>query len=622
MPLLSWTDSLHHDGSPRYVGAHAGRIGDTVTLRLRAGRDAPITSVFLRTCPDGEQALTAMHRVDEDNVCQWWEAELRLQMPRTAYRFVINTDEGRWALNAAGMWRHTPTDHHDFKLLANYAAPHWVRDAVFYQIFPDRFHDGDPASNVQTGEYRCYQREVVARPWGERPLPPGSGAAGGVEFFGGDLPGIVQRLDYLHDLGVTALYLTPIFVSPSNHKYDVVDYRHVDPHFGGDAALVELRRALDERGMRLLLDIVPNHCSVTHPWFLAAREDPDAPTADYFTFRQRPDDYVCWLGVKSLPKLNYRSQQLREEMYAGREAIVRHWLREPFRIDGWRVDVANMLARQGETQLGHTIGRAVRRAIKEEQPHAYLVGENFFDGTSHLQGDELDATMNYQGFTIPLLHWLAPATDDAARRKLWRDPVPLSTEALAAQWIDYFASIPWQIAMQQFNLLGSHDTPRSLTALGDSVDRQRVAAALLFTFPGVPSVYYGDEIGLEGGPDPDCRRCMPWDRAAWNQRLFAWYRELIALRRTSPALRWGGFQLLHAAEATVAYLREAPEERLIVVARRGPDGVWNLPVRAAGLPNGATLRECFTGAFAMVESGMLSLRGLTGTGVQIWRVAG
>lgn len=239
---------------------------------------------------------------------------------------------------------------------------------------------------------------------GERPRSHSE--SGAIEFFGGDLQGIIQRLNYIEDLGASALYLTPIFTSPSNHKYDVENYREVDPHFGGNAALIALRQTLDERGMKLMLDMVPNHCGATNPWFLAAQADPAAPTADFFTFYRNSAEYESWLGVGSLPKLNYHSQRLRETMYAGEDAIMRYWLRPPFRIDGWRLDVANMLARQGESQFEHKVGRGIRRAIKQEAPHAYLIGENFYDGTPQLQGDELDATMNYRGFSLPLLHWL------------------------------------------------------------------------------------------------------------------------------------------------------------------------------------------------------------------------
>ena len=612
-----WTASVHHDGSPRYVVAGRFVPGATVTLRLRAGLEAPIERIFVCTSPDGEQHMEPMRRAGNDAACQWWEADLQLSGLHNRYRFYLLTAEDAWWLTAAGVVRHTPTDANDFNILANYQAPDWVHDSVFYQIFPERFADGDPSNNVRSGEYLCYGRPVVARSWGERPRPHSE--SGGVEFFGGDLQGIVQRLDYIQELGASALYLNPIFTAPSNHKYDVEDYKQVDRHFGGDAALVELRQALDERGMKLILDMVPNHCGVTNPWFLAAQADLAAPTADFFTFRQRPDDYVSWMGVRSLPKLNYRSERLREWMYAGKDAIMRFWLRPPFRVDGWRLDVANMLACQGESQLDHKIGRGIRRAVKTESPHAYLFGENFYDGTLQLQGDELDAVMNYRGFSLPLLSWLTGFDIYGTWRPELVDPQPLPTEAMAAQWRAFMSAVPWQVATQQFNLLGSHDTPRIATILDDDEARLRVAVTLLFTFPGVPSVYYGDEIGLKGGGDPDNRRCMPWDPREWNADRRAFYQALMKLRRTSPALRQGGYQLLYASGDTLAFQRESNEERLIIVARRSNDGLVALPVLHAGLPDGIHLRELLTGNETVVTNGMLLLDSLPPVGAQIWQ---
>jgi alpha-glucosidase len=496
MSQAGWQNLIHHDGSPLFIETEELQIGKPVTIRLRAPLDAPLEKVFVRTAPDGEQDMTTMRPERDENGFRWWETRLTLRMPSTGYRFFLLTSEGSWWYNAAGIFRHNPTDVADFKLLANYQAPHWVQEAVFYQIFPDRFCDGDPTNNVQTGEYIAHGRTVISRQWGENPQPHSK--SGSYEFFGGDLQGITRQLDYLQELGVNALYLNPIFTSPSNHKYDVANYKEVDPHFGGNAALIELRQETEKRGIRLLLDIVPNHTSVTHPWFVEAQASPDAESAEFFTFRDHPTEYETWLGVRTLPKLNYRSDLLRNLMYAGDEAIMRYWLRAPYRIDGWRVDVANMMGRQGEIQLGHKIGRAVRRAVKSENPAAYLLGEHFFDGTSHLQGEELDASMNYQGFTFPLWRWLSGFDMPAIWGREWADNTPLPTEALAAQWQNYLATIPWQIAVQQFNLLDSHDTPRIFSIAKEDPELVKIAAALLVAFPGVPCIYYGDEIGLPG----------------------------------------------------------------------------------------------------------------------------
>jgi len=559
-----------------------------------------------------------MRIVSSDALSHWWEAEVRLHMLRTNYRFFLNTTEGNWWLTANGIVRYTPTDATDFKFLSRYSAPSWVQDTVFYQIFPERFADGDSTNNVQSGEYLCYGTSVVAHTWGE--LPGQTGAAGNAHFFGGDLQGIVRHLDYLTDLGISALYLTPIFTSPSNHKYDVANYREVDPHFGGDKALIALREALDEHGMRLMLDIIPNHCSSKHGWFLEAQRDATAATREYFTIGTTPEQYESWLGISSLPKLNYRSERLREEMYAGEAAIMRYWLRPPYRIDGWRIDVANMLARQGESQLEHKIGRGIRRAVKSESSSMYLIGEHFFDGSAQLQGDELDATMNYRGFSLPLLQWLVGYIDDRSLMRPREKWPLLPTEALMAQWRAFLSAIPWQIAIQQFNLLGSHDTARLQTIVDGDEALVQVAATLLFTFPGVPSVYYGDEIGLEGGRDPDNRRCMPWEPHVWNMTRRALYQRLIHERRTALALREGGFQELYAAGETLAFLRESPDERLLVVARRRDDGLKALPVQRAGLADGTRVHEVLTDTQAVIIDGMLPLESLPPVGAQIWRV--
>ena len=191
-------------------------------------------------------------------------------------------------------------------------------------------------------------------------------------------PGIIARLDHLQRLGVNALYLNPVFTAPSNHKYDVADFDHVDPHLGGDGALGRLRQSLDARGMRYLLDVVPNHVGVLHRWFRAAQADPAAPEAEFFVFDEHPDRYANWLGVRTLPKLDYRSAELRRRMMGAPDAVLRRWLLPPFSADGWRIDVGNMLGRHGPVQLGAEVARAVRAAVKETRPDAYLLGEHFF----------------------------------------------------------------------------------------------------------------------------------------------------------------------------------------------------------------------------------------------------
>ena len=613
--MLSYQQSIHHDGSPRYVTPQDVRLGDEVTIRLRSHPRAAIERVLLRTCPDGEQHFAEMVLRDVSPVLRWWEATLKVTMPLTSYRFLLFTTDGVWWYNATGLHRHVPTDLEDFKLLADYAAPEWLRGAVFYQIFPDRFADGDPANNVRDGEWDYGGHPARARQWGEPPsnIPH----ADLVEFFGGDLQGVEQHLDDLIDLGVNALYFTPIFTSYSNHRYDVADYDNVDPHLGGDAALIALRRATRERGLHLMLDIVPNHCGSMHPWFQAAQKNPFASTAEFFTFRQHPDQYESWLGVRSLPKLNYRSAALRQTMYEGPQSVFRKWLREPYAIDAWRIDVANMLARQGADQQGLEIGRGIRRAVKEENPQAYLLGENFFDGTPQLQGDMLDAVMNYAGFAHPVWYWLGGFfVRQHSEPYFAASDVPWTTQALADTWQAFRAAVPWIIARQQFNMLGTHDTARICHVVECHSGMSQLAVALLMTYPGVPCVYYGDEIGLDG----DTRACMNWDRATWDHELRKFYQQMIHLRKTSPALIDGGFQVLLIEDDTLAYLRDSEQEQIIVVARRGSTtrSAGALPVLQSGIPDGAEFVDLISGAHATVIDGYLSLPALP-PGVMVWR---
>ncbi len=338
-----------------------------------------------------------------------------------------------------------------------------------------------------------------------------------------------------------------MFASRSNHGYDTTDYDHVAAHLGGDAALVSLRRATLERGIRLVLDIAPNHTGVEHPWFVAAQADPASPTAGYFTFRRRPDDYASWLGVKSLPKLDYRDPGLRDAMYAGPNAILRRWLEPPYSIDGWRIDVANMLGRQGPVQLGPDVARGMREAVKATNPDAYLMGEHFYDATDSLNGDQWDGVMNYAGFTTPVLSWFTGARHRLPDGEEVRD-APLTTVELVAALAAFRAVVPWAVARCQYDLLGSHDTARIRTRLGGDPSRVRAAFGLLLGYLGVPGFLYGDEVGLEGANDDAARRTMPWDEADWDLEQLAFTRTLVRFRTGSAALQGGGFQVLEAGD--------------------------------------------------------------------------
>ncbi len=407
--------------------------------------------------------------------------------------------------------------------------PAWVRDTVFYQVLPDRFCNGDP-ENDPPG----------VQPWGE--LPTRS------SFFGGDLQGIIQKLDYLEDLGITTLYLTPIFVSPSNHKYDTVDYFHVDPAFGGDAALRKLVDAVHSRGMRIILDGVFNHCSDRHPFFRDVMENGKGSQYwDWFTIDgdhviQTPaPNYACWAGVRVMPEWNHKNPTVRDYLLS----VVRHWIRE-YGIDGWRLDTVEYLPPD--------FVREIRCAAKEESPEVYILGEVMGIAAAWFKHAALDGVMHYKLWEA-LVRFIAEEWSDAQEfagfvRSLWR-------------------SYPPENGFSCYTLLGSHDKPRFLTFAGGDTRKLILAAAFLFSFPGAPAVYYGDEIGLRGGEDPDCRRCFPWDESAWDKGLHATFKKLIALRKAHPALRRGEPRFLDARGRFLVLARTVPGEEVVLALNAG-----------------------------------------------------
>jgi alpha-glucosidase len=428
--------------------------------------------------------------------------------------------------------------------------------------------------NVTDGEYLCGGKPVVAKRWGELP----ERNQGQLEFYGGDLEGIRQKLPYLQNLGVTALYLTPIFTSPSNHKYDTVDYHSVDPHFGGNDSLQKLCADLKQLNLRLILDAVVNHTSELHPWFdfagshiePGAYRSTDAKTRDYYTFLEN-ERYVSFYDVPTMPILNFANADVQNLIYKGKDAVLRVWLRPPYSIDGWRFDVVHMLGEGSGATNNAAHVRGFRQALREENPQAYVLGEHSFEATKWLQGDQEDGAMNYFGFTLPLREFLS-GKDNRGHG------VAIDAGHLDFLWQRARARLPFPIQLSQFNFLGTHDASRIRTALSDDFSHLKLAVTALFTYIGVPCIYYGDEIGLAGSTDPDCRRTFPWDETTWDHDLLNHYQKLITLRKTSNALQEGGFLSLYAEGDVYAYARLLKNQSIITVLNRGAEATVNLPV--------------------------------------------
>lgn len=563
---------LYHQPTPDFLKATA----DALTLRLLVTGDDPeaITDAWVRIDPDNEECLVPMQRLDVTAGMsgQLWETSVPRDpvRPHTPYVFkVALTDDRQW-LAADGEHPRQPPQEFAFRW-AHEPPPAWVVEQIFYQIFPDRFRNGDPTLNQPDGAYRYLgQRPMRAREWHEQPRQ----ADGPNEFFHGDLPGITQSLGYLQDtLGITAIYLNPVFLSDSNHKYDTIDYYQVDPRLGGNDALVALREATQERGVRLLLDGVLNHTSVRHDWFQRAQAG-EAPYHEYYM--EPAGDYVSWKGHKSLPVLDFGNPDVVAHCYAADYSVLRHWLRPPYAVDGWRLDVIHMLGEgPGAANNAHHVA-AMRQVTKAENPEAYLLGEHFFEATQWLQGDQEDAAMNYYGFMHPL--WLF-----LAGRDLNREPSRLNGQQFAYWLREARAKLPFQIAQCQFNLLDSHDTPRLLTLLDGNVQRLIMAVRLQMAYLGVPCLYYGDEVGLQGGEDPDCRRPFPWDESQWVRPLLQACRQAIGWRKSLPVLRTGGVLDLDAGEDHWLFARCGAGEAVLVACNRGSETL-QLEVPTAALP--------------------------------------
>ncbi len=558
-------------------------LNGQLELTLFVDRHLPLTHVYLRYEPDNEEVLLDMQPCGYQGELAIWQGLLPVRPcdSQLRYCFKALTADGQWWLHGGGVSTAMPPRTTHFRYNPQHKPPFWVQDQVFYQIFPDRFCNGDPSLSVTTGEYRYGRRQELVRSktWGE---PVASDAQHGAasEFYGGDLAGIEQKLHYLNSLGISALYLNPIFASPSNHKYDTVDFYTVDAHLGSNQQLADLVSHLHQRGMRLVLDAVVDHTSDQHPWFTRDRASCQAsqnPAASRFYTFDAQGNHVGWKGFTHLPKLDFASPVVQDVVYRRDDAILRHWLRAPYAIDGWRFDVIHMLGEHGTAEGNRYHVQQIRQCVKEENPDAYVLGEHFFEASDWLQGDLEDGAMNYYGFAHPVRAFLAG-------RDMANHPVRISAEEFA-QWLDEArANLPFANQLAQLNLLDSHDTARFLSLLGGDRALMRMAVALLFTYIGVPCIYYGDEVGMEGGNDPDCRRCFPWDSTEWDHLLHDHYRRMIRLRKTHPALRRGDFHTLYAGAHSYVFARTLESDVVITALNRHPDNprTITLPIWQTG----------------------------------------
>jgi glycosidase len=557
-------EAVRHEKEPPLLTSGV----DKLYIRLRTKRDDVEKVELVYRTPKTRAQRSEIQTIGADEIFEYFQIIVEPKPPAMRYRFVISDGDTLFNYIDESGPAGFPTDFSfeegDLKIIDT---PDWVKSAVFYQIFPERFRNGDPSNDPPGVE-----------PWGGKPEPH--------NFFGGDLKGITQGLGYLDSLGVTALYLNPIFESVSNHKYDTQNYMEIDDNFGD---LEVFKRMVDEshrHGMRVVIDGVFNHVGDEFWAFQdVKRKGPESKYADWFTIHSFPvvgpenPNYDGWWGIGHMPTLNTWEPEVREHLFD----VTRFWTCEGD-VDGWRLDVAQ--------DVEHEFWEDWREVVKGCNPYAYIVGEIWGDGSPWLLSGEFDGVMNYR-FRDAVISFLTNPAGDASDLDVMLSEIR----------IDY----PDNVFYSLLNLLGSHDTERFKTLMGGDVQAAKLATFLQMTYPGAPCIYYGDEVGMEGGRDPDCRRTFPWSKERQDLDMLEYVRNLIILRHEHPSLTTGGLRTLYAQGEIYAFLREGKKESAVVVVARGVsagDMTVSIPVPFVG---GTVLENPMTGArLTVTTDGMLN----------------
>ncbi len=596
--------ALFSDTTENYLIPAEPDKNETVTIRFRTAR-SNVDRVLL-VCR-GEKTL--MTKTERDKHFDYYTVQWQLGEEKETYHFEVRSGRLVGYYDTRGLVQEE-NEYYDFVVIPGFKTPAWAKGAVMYQIYVDRFCNGDPSNDVETNEY-CYIKEPVHRveDWNRYPAKMDVR-----EFYGGDLQGVLDKMDYLQDLGVEVIYFNPLFVSPSNHKYDIQDYDYIDPHFGkivddkGDLLqpgqrenryatkyinrvsnranleasnelFIKVVEEAHRRGMRVIMDGVFNHCGSFNKWLdrervyefaegyeKGAYVSGDSPYRSYFDFRNENwpynESYDGWWGHDTLPKLNYEGSRL---LFDYVMHIAKKWVSPPFNADGWRLDVAADLGHSPE--YNHYFWQEFRKAVKGANPDAIILAEHYGNTRDWLQGNEWDTVMNYDAFMEPVTWFLTGMekhSDD------FREDLLGNAESFWGAMRHHGASFAmpgWQVAM---NELSNHDHSRFLTRTNHKVGRTgtlgpeaaeqnvnkaifREGVVLQMTWPGAPTIYYGDEAGLCGFTDPDNRRTYPWGRE--DHALIDFHRDIIRIRRENPELRTGSIKYVDGDYNFLAYGR-------------------------------------------------------------------
>ena len=635
--------ALFSDGTKEYRMPAEPGPGETVRLRFRTLKDSG-TKVTL--CIAGERK--EMHPEAEEGCFTYYAAGYTVGASPVSYYFDVSMPEGHRFYDRRGAVYETK-DEYAFRITPGFCVPEWAKGAVMYQIFTDRFCNGTAKNDVKSNEYFYIDQPVQGvTDWNRPPQSMDVGC-----FYGGDLEGVRQKLDYLQSLGVEVIYFNPLFVSPSNHKYDSQDYDYIDPHYGvilcedgeclqpGDrdnshaslyisrvskqenldasnAFFASLVEEIHSRGMRVILDGVFNHCGSFHKWLDRERIYENAPGyapgayvaysspyRNFFDFRQVAwpynPHYAGWWDHATLPKLNYEES---EELCEYILNVAKKWVSAPYCVDGWRLDVAADLGHSEE--FNHAFWKRFRQAVKEENPDALILAEHYGSARTWLSGNEWDSVMNYDAFMEPVTWFF---TGMEKHSDAYRGDMVGNAVAFADAMNHHMAQFQTGSLQAAMNELSNHDHSRFLTRTNGKVGRLATlgpeaasegvrrsvfmaAVTMQMTWVGAPTVYYGDEAGVCGFTDPDNRRTYPWGRE--DAELIGLHRELIRIHKSYPALKTGSIKILYLAQDVIAFGRFDKRDILLIAVNRGPEERYaEIPVWELGLPMGAPLVSLF-----------------------------
>lgn len=595
MSLFAFPDSFmeirtfYHDETINFREPNEVFWGDTMRVWFRTGR-YQADGVFLVL--DGEELEMSWDH--DHNDFDYYTTRINVSQNTVSYCFRISVEGKEIYYGRNGV-----CDNEDeiipFHVIPGFNTPEWQKGAVMYQIFPDRFANGDPSNDVKDGEYIYMDRPVKHFDWDDS-----ENAVHVWDFCGGDLQGVIDRLDYLHDLGIEVIYFNPLFTSPSNHRYDITDYDNIDPHLGDNDLFASLVQEAHSRDIKIIIDGVFNHCGSDNVW-MNRKCDPritdgaygerDSRYHDYFKFTDYfCTEYECWWDVPTLPKLNYEgSEDLEKDILR----IARKWMSAPYNADGWRLDVAADLGHSPE--YNHRFWKMFRKAVKSCGENKFIIAEHYGDPSSWLKGDEWDSIMNYDGFMDPVSFFFTGVDkhSDMSNHFLMGN-----AEAFAASLNDGILAFNADSYLCAMNQLDNHDHSRFLTRTNGRIGRVkdlgpeaaqtdirtyvlRAAATFMMFWPGAPCIYYGDEAGLCGFTDPDNRRTFP--KSPYDQSVFEFFCSVIALRRKCRIVRNGSVKIIYAARGVLAFSRFDRQNSLFcVVSASDADTDVEIPIWVAG----------------------------------------